>query len=204
MRKAVPAISGGGTRSFGTLGLTRIKGRRRRGRKRGHDPAHAGVTGLASPLPSARSAGAAAWVEKRVRLRRRLPVQFLPHQHTPPVRPCGRSGRRRHARRRRRPFARPSLKPGDERSASLQTRHGACHWRLFSVSARLVVRIPFEGADLIARRILTASLVDRRAAVDVIQLGIGQFNWPCRSFCTDIHCRFLQVTRIIRVRTTIR
>jgi hypothetical protein len=48
---------------------------------------------------------------------------------------------------------------------------------LFSVSARLVMRIPFEGADLIARRILTASLVDRRvAAVDVIKLSVSEFT----------------------------
>jgi hypothetical protein len=51
------------------------------------------------------------------------------------------------------------------------------HWRLwrhFGVRARAVVRIPCEGVDLIAGRVLTASLVRRRAAVDVIQVRVRQ------------------------------
>ncbi len=35
------------------------------------------------------------------------------------------------------------------------------------------------------------------AAMNLIQLGIGQSNRLCRSFCTDIHCRILHVTSTV-------
>ena len=45
------------------------------------------------------------------------------------------------------------------------------------VRARAVVRIPCEDVDLMAGLILSASLVRRRAAVDVIQFRVRQNAW---------------------------
>jgi hypothetical protein len=47
----------------------------------------------------------------------------------------------------------------------------------FGVRAGAVVRIPCEDVDLMATLILTASLVRRCAAVNVIQFGVRQNAW---------------------------